>query len=597
LFVQVWLLLAFTALANDVEAEATATDHEKSAAGEKQHSGENGDDGGIQGHGHKKELSENQKIVLKKILRYLESDDPRSVMGDFTYDGQRVPIDFVMTAMYIDLKSTGEVTVEDLWEIIQLYKDYAKKVESEPRIRDISKYDQVTLLYVKTYIRNNGMTKGSIIMDGAKVPVDDVSYWMKAYSGDIPTAKIQELRVAIRASTIIHRYHPISSPMAEEPTKRERYKVKALLDFLKTQGSTAMGSCVFSIYRISIRFILWYLDEHGRSVEDVKIIEMWNIIRAYIPEIEEFKRMPEKERTILKSILTYLKFLGDGAIGEVTFRNHTLPIDFIMTVVLLQGADIYSLTTEDLWELTKMYGFYEKKLESEPQSQNISKSQQVTLLYAITCLRNDDGLIGQIVVEGVKIQVSYLLNQLKKLEEDIHTVNIEQIHKVISACISKYTPPTPVLLGNQPTEEQTLKLNSIIYLLKTQRSAAMGSFTFSGYRISVQFILSYLSQRGLTIEDLGSKELWRIMLLYESNEKNTTSTTSVTQRTGRRSGTTERADVSGTGNAGSGSWTTKRTNEGRTVPTGPQLNDTLPNILKNLFTKRINVTGYIEFWV
>jgi uncharacterized protein (DUF433 family) len=352
-------------------------------------------------------------------------------------------------------------------------------------------------------------------MDGGTAPVNGVSRRLKP---GIPTATNEKLLSAIRSSARTHKITPVHSPMTEEPTRREEHKVNALLEFLKTQGTKATGSCMFSVYRISIRFILWYLGEHGRSVKDLTSEELWRIVRAYVPEFEGFNRLPEKEKTELGNILKYLKFLGDGSRGELRFKSHKISIDFIMTVVLIQGADIYSLTMADLWELIKMYELYKKKLGGEPQSQNISKYEQVTLLYAITYLRNDDGITGQIVIDGVKIPVSYILTQLKISGKDIRTVNIEQIHTITNAYISKYTPPTPVPLGKQPTEEQTFELHAITDLLKTQRSAAMGSFIFSGHRISVQSILSYLAQHRLWIDDLRPKELWSIMLLQESNQ-------------------------------------------------------------------------------
>jgi uncharacterized protein (DUF433 family) len=214
---------------------------------------------------------------------------------------------------------------------------------------------------------------------------------------------------------------------------------------------------------------------------------------------------------------------------------------------------------EDLWELIKMYEVYEKKLGNDPQNRNINKYEQVTLLYAITYLRNDDGLTGQIVIDGVKIPVSYLLNQLKIRGQDIRTATIEQIYTIINDYISKYTPPEPVPLGKQPTEEQILELNAIIDFLKTQGTNATGSFIFSGYRKSVQFILRYLVQRRLRIDDLKYKELWSIMLLDASNETNAST------------------KVSGTG------------------PAEPYGSDKLYRTLKKLLTEGTNATVYIEF--
>jgi hypothetical protein len=119
LVLQVSLLVAFTALVINAEVEVTP-DQENGVASGMQHSGDNGDNGDKQAHGHKKDRSKDQKNILKKILDYLAMDIFVSVICDFTFDGQRIPIDFIMTAVYIDSKHISSVTVEDLWEIIQL---------------------------------------------------------------------------------------------------------------------------------------------------------------------------------------------------------------------------------------------------------------------------------------------------------------------------------------------------------------------------------------------------------------------------------------------------------------------------------------------
>jgi uncharacterized protein (DUF433 family) len=517
LILQVWLFVTYTALAIDVEVEAIP-DHVNGCAIGKQFSGD--DDGDNRGHGHKKELSKDQKSILMKILDFLEMNLYPSATGDFTFNGQRIPIDFIQTAVSLDSKTSYTMTVEDLWEKIQLYEDYAKKVESEPPNREISKYEQVIMLYAITYMRNNGTYRGNITMDGARVPLRTIMSKLKDNSTDIYSVTTVEMLHAIRWYTHIGKYRTptLTYGMNVLPLYEEDDKAKIVLEFLKTQRAKPTGSFMFGLIRVPIRFILWRLLEDEINVKYINYGEMWVILHAYIPRFREFNRLPVKEKTDLQNILKYLKFLGDGAIGELTFKSYRLSIDFIMTVVLIQGADIYSLTMADLWELIKMYEFYVKKLGGEPQSQNISKYEQVTLLYAITYLRYDDGITGQIVIDGVKIPVSYILTQLKISGKDISTVNIEQIHTIISAYISTYTPPTPVSLGKRPTEEQTFELKAITDLLKMQRSAAMGSFLFSGYRISVQFILSSLAQRRQWIDNLRPKELWNIMLLHESKQ-------------------------------------------------------------------------------
>ncbi|PNF20240.1 hypothetical protein B7P43_G16189 [Cryptotermes secundus] len=563
----VWLLLALTALAINVEVEAVP-DHETDVAGGKQHSGNNGGHdhiyGDKQGHSHKKELSKDQKIILQKIFNYLKMADYMWVTGEFTFIEQRIPVDFILTVLYIEGKSIRSIQVEDLWEIIQLYGDYEMKAESEPPNRGMSKYEQVLMLYVQAYVkRNKEWRRSRIYTGGSTVPVLAVSDRLKETSRDILTATTEELLKVTKEYARKHRVYIPYTPVTQNPSYLDIHKVNAIMDFLKTQGPNATGSFTVSKYRISIEYILWNLAKNGKSVKSLKSDELWNIIRAYVRETKIFDALPEKEKAVLRDILNYVQLLGDGARGEVTFKSHKLSIDFIMTVVHLQGADIYSLTVVDLWELMKMYEVYEKKLGSEPQNRNISKYEQVTLLYAITYLRNDAGFTGQIVIDGVKIPVSYILKQLKIFGKDIRTATMEQIHIITSAYLKKYTPPTRVPLGTQPTEEQTLELRALIDLLKTQRSPTVGSFIFSGYRTSVQFILSYMAQHGLSIDKLSIKELWSIMLLHESNETNTATAVSAGPGSGK---TTTRIKICGT-------------------VTETHVNDTLHKIVDELFSE------------
>ncbi|XP_033610205.1 uncharacterized protein LOC111871589 [Cryptotermes secundus] len=507
----VWLLLALTALDSNVKVEA-ASDIQSDNGNEGYLCGSR--DVAKQGCGPKEELSEEQKIILKKIMDYLKVYFYPTAMGDFTFNGQRISIDFIVTAAYIDRKRFFyDITVEDLWEKIQLYEYYEKKAESEPRNRDISMYEHVTATFIKTCVRNRGSTTGRIYMEGRTYDLNSINYIWRNIENPTTSKIIKEIKTHARR----YKSHVIIRPLPEEPYPQQIHALYVIEKFLKTQGSSATGTFLFVGQRVSVQFIVWYLVQHGRSVKNLTAKELFGIISTNIHDVEEFYRRHEKEQAVMRAILNYLKFLGDGAIGEVTFKSHTLSIDFIMTVVHLQGIDIYSLEVSELWELMKMYELYEKKLGSETQNRNISKNEQVTLLYAITYLRNDGGVTGQIVIDGVKIPVSYILNQLKIRGKDFHTVTIDQLYIPLRAYLSKYTPPTRVPLGTQPTEEQTLELRALIDLMKTQRSPAVGSFIFSGYRTSVQFILSYMDQHGLSIDKLSSKELWSIMLLHERN--------------------------------------------------------------------------------
>ncbi|XP_023720566.1 uncharacterized protein LOC111871586 [Cryptotermes secundus] len=510
----VWLLLAFTALASNFD-DGAAYVPPRTVLKSRYLCGFRDDD--RQGPRFKTDLPIDQKSILTKIMNYLSKDFFASVMGDFTFKGQRIPIDFIMTTIEIDSRFIQDLRVEDLWGIIQLYGYYEKMAKTEPRTRDISKYEHITALFMRSCSLSRGTTWGKVYMDGALV------YLGRAYSSraEIKTEKTSQIVKAIKRIAKGIKPFLKQKPVPEQPTKGQINELQITVDFLKTQSSNATGSFLFLGHRISIQFIEWYLVQNGKSVKNLTAKELFGIITSYLSETEEFNGMPEKEKAVLRDILNYLKFLGDGARGEVTFKSHTLSIDFIMTVVHLQGADIYSLTLSDLWQLIKMYEVYEKKLGSRAQNRNIKKYEQVTLLYAITYLRNDGGVTGQIVIDGVKIQVSYILNQLKIRGKDFRTVNIEQIHGIIHAYKWKWTPHKRVPLGTQPTEEQTLELRALIDLMKTQRSPAVGSFIFSGYRTSVQFILSYMDQHGLSIDKLSSKELWSIMLLHERNETNT----------------------------------------------------------------------------
>ncbi|XP_023720565.1 uncharacterized protein LOC111871585 [Cryptotermes secundus] len=510
---EVWLLLAFTALASNVEAEAVP-DYIRDDAGVGYLCGYR--DEVKQGRGPKTELSWEQNITLQCMYDYLRIQIYLSVTGDFTFNGQRIPVDFIVTAAYIDRKLISDITVEDLWEKIQLYEYYEKKAESEPRTRDISKYEHVTALFIKTCVQNRGSTTGRVYMEGETAELKRVF----RTSSQIKNATTSNIIKKIKTNPTKYKNPETIYPFYAEAYVKNQLPV--ILNYLRSQGFNATGTFVLRGHRISLQFIEWNLVQHGSVYKITTNTLLYRIITSYVSETEEFNGLPKKEKAVLRDILNYLKFLGDGAIGEVKFKSHTLSIDFIMTVVHLQGIDIYSLEVSELWELMKMYELYEKKLGSETQNRNISKNEQVTLLYAITYLRNNIRITGQIVIDGVKIPVSYLLNQLKIFGKDFRTATIEQLYITLSACLRKYTPPTRVPLGTQPTEEQTLELTALIDFMKTQRSPAVGSFIFSGYRTSTQFILSYMDQHGLRIDRLSSKELWSIMLLHECNETNKT---------------------------------------------------------------------------
>ncbi|XP_023720567.1 uncharacterized protein LOC111871587 [Cryptotermes secundus] len=512
----VWLLLAFTVLASNVEAEAVP-DYIRDDAGVGYLCGYR--DEVKQGRGPKAELSWEQNITLQCMYDYLRIQIYLSVTGDFTFNGQRIPVDFIVTAAYIDKKLIYDITVEDLWEKIQLYEYYEKKAESEPRTRDISKYEHVTALFIKTCVQKRGSTTGRVYVEGETAELKKVF----RRSSQIKNATTSNIIKKIKTNPI--KYESFERIMPISAVAYVKDELPVILNYLRSQGFNATGTFVLRGHRISLQFIEWYLVQHGSVYRITTTALLYRIITSYLPETEEFNALPKKEKAVLRDILNYLKFLGDGARGEVTFKSHTLSIDFIMTVVHLQGADIYSLTLSDLWQLIKMHEVYEKKLGSETQNRNISKNEQVTLLYAITYLRNNGGITGQIVIDGVKIPVSYLLNQLI-FGKDFHTVTMEQLYIITSAYLRKYTAPTRVPLGTQPTEEQTLELRALIDLMKTQRSPAVGSFIFSGYRTSAQFILSYMDQHGLRMDRLSSKKLWSIMLLHECNETNKTTAVS-----------------------------------------------------------------------
>ncbi|PNF20213.1 hypothetical protein B7P43_G16190, partial [Cryptotermes secundus] len=524
----VWLLLAFTALAINVEVGA-APEYETGVAGGKQHSGQNPgygdggkggdddgddhDDGGRQGHGHKKELSKNQKNILQKILKYLKLR-LENAKGEIEFDGHRISIDFILTAVNINGGNIEKVKVKDLWEIIQLYEVYEKKLGGESQNRNVSRYEDVTLLYVTEHLRNHPGVTGKIVIDGVEISVIYVLLQLKIRGEDIRTVTTEQIRRIVWAYVIrANRIPLIPIPLGKQPTQAQITELDIIIDFLKTQGSNATGSFVFNGYRVSIRFILRYLAQHGRNIKNLTAQELWRILHAYVNEIDKLNKLPAKEKTDLDNILKYLKFLGEGATGKIAFNGTRISVDFILTVVLLQDGDIHSLTVEDLWEIIQLYEIYEKKLESEPQNRNISKDEQVTLLYAITYLRKHKDVTGDIVIDGVKIPVTYVLNQLKKHGQDIRNVTIEQLYKIIDAYISKYIP-TPSPLGKQPTEEQKIELRAIIDFLKAQGSNAVGSFILSGHRISVRFILNYLAQHGLNVKNLTAQELWRIIHAY-----------------------------------------------------------------------------------
>ncbi|PNF20212.1 hypothetical protein B7P43_G16190, partial [Cryptotermes secundus] len=339
----VWLLLAFTALAINVEVGA-APEYETGVAGGKQHSGQNPgygdggkggdddgddhDDGGRQGHGHKKELSKNQKNILQKILKYLKLR-LENAKGEIEFDGHRISIDFILTAVNINGGNIEKVKVKDLWEIIQLYEIYEKKLESEPQNRNISKDEQVTLLYAITYLRKHKDVTGDIVIDGVKIPVTYVLNQLKKHGQDIRNVTIEQLYKIIDA--YISKYIPTPSPLGKQPTEEQKIELRAIIDFLKAQGSNAVGSFILSGHRISVRFILNYLAQHGLNVKNLTAQELWRIIHAYVNETDKLNKLPAKEKTDLRKILKYLKFLGEGATGEIAFNGTRISVDFILT--------------------------------------------------------------------------------------------------------------------------------------------------------------------------------------------------------------------------------------------------------------------------
>jgi uncharacterized protein (DUF433 family) len=558
--------------------------------------------------------------------------------------GRLVPIDFLQTVLNIRGGNISRATADDLWAAAQLYAAYERKAASQRHGRNISRAQDVTLLYAATYLRRHPQLTGQIVVDGKTIPVLYIAFQLRLRGKNISDVTVQQLRTVARDYNV----PVIRIPLAPRPTATQISTLRVIAAFLKTQGPNATGSFTFSGYRIPTQFILRSLEQRGISTEDLSYGQLWTFIRAYVAEIEELDKLPAQERTALQDILNYLKILGDSATGEITFRGHRISVDFIETALLLRGEDASAPTLEDLWAALQLYEVYERKLETEPHGLNFSRHEAATLLYVATYLRSHPDVAGEVVVDGVQVPVSYILGQLSIRGIDIRTLTLEQIRAIISAYISQHKPPEPAPLGKHPTAEETFELRVIAAFLKTQGPNATGSFAFRGYRIPTQFILTYLEQHGISISNLTYEQLWTIVLLYVDNETTTTTsevssgspgptgtgegsgtgsggTTGTGEGSGTGSGgTTETGEGSGTGSggttgtgegSGTGSGGTTGTGEGSgtgsggttgtgeggnsfpsgTVPAGASLNETLYTILEELLTEGLNATGYIDF--
>jgi uncharacterized protein (DUF433 family) len=296
--------------------------------------------------------------------------------------------------------------------------------------------------------------------------------------------------------------------------------------------------------------------------------------------------------------------------GEFQFSGYRIPIDFILTAVYIRGGNIQKLTIDEFWEIIEIYEAYEQNSTSVQSSQGISRNEVITLQYIITYLQTHEGsTTGEIVFHGEKISVTYILSQLRQYHIDIRYVTTEEIYRIINTNVSEVTTTaTHEHLGKHPTRKQITEMKFIIEFLKTQGSESTGTFTIGGYRISIQFVLTYLNQKGTRIQNMTYEELWSIILIYVNNGTQSTtelrdsssgliSTSQLTTETTTNGGS---SNPHGTEPTGSGTATETTTNGGSsnphgTEPTGSRLNDTLFNILQILLTQRENASGVIQF--
>jgi uncharacterized protein (DUF433 family) len=622
---QIWLLLAVIVLAINLEVEAVPhavdggeqqhhsgdhyghgyihppgnDDHDDHDGHDQGHGRRHGDDDdhddhdgddhdhdhdGDQSHAHKHKPSKGQKVILKKVLKYLQRPQLRAT-GEITVNGRRVPLDFIQTVVGLKGESLLGLTPDKLWGIIELYEFYERKLGTEPRNQNVSKCEEATLFYIATYLRIHPQVTGHIVVDGKTIPVLYIVYRLRQIGRNLRTVTTEQIReIADSYNSPVRR-----TPLGPRPTPAEIDTLNTIRSFLQTQGNTVTGSFTFAGHKISIQFIESYLELHGLNMKNATTEELWTAIRANIRETEQLNALPARQKVILRNILDYLRFVGDNATGEITFLGHQIPIDFILSVLHLRGADIRTLTAEDLWAIIQQYEAYEKKLGTEPEIRNVSKSQEVTLNYLATYLRSHPQETGEIAFDGVQIPLDYILNQLRTRGIDVRTLTAEQLYDIILSYISTYSPPEPAPLGSRPTAQQIFELNLIIGFLKTQGANATGNVTLGGYSIPIQFILRYLQQHGQSISNLTYGELWDIIRLYASNENGSTGTGTE----GTPSGPTGTDGQGGTGSDVTPSGPSGTDGQGGTG--GSSLNETLYSILEELLSGGLNATGYIDF--
>jgi uncharacterized protein (DUF433 family) len=198
-------------------------------------------------------------------------------------------------------------------------------------------------------------------------------------------------------------------------------------------------------------------------------------------------------------------------------------VGFILTVVGLHEGNrtILNVTEYQLLEIIQLYEGYETKSTAEGSSRNITKYEAIILVYVVEYLQKHTGSKGgNIVIDGEKVPVRYILDQLDKRHIDVRRVTVVELYAIIQVYIqNKTTQPKPVPLGKQPTTAQITELEIIVAFLKTQGIEAKGTFRFEGYKISIKFILQSVKDNGKDIRNITYKELWNIILVYVQQTK------------------------------------------------------------------------------
>ncbi|XP_069700688.1 phosphatidylinositol 4-phosphate 5-kinase-like [Periplaneta americana] len=227
----------------------------------------------------------------------------------------------------------------------------------------------------------------------------------------------------------------------------EKVKLQYILQFLVYQDGEASGDIFFYGKYIPIDFVLTSIQFQGEDINKTNTKTLWDIILNYVKYLNIVLRdddiaydISKEDLVILKLIQNYTQNGGDryNKNANVTFQQHSIPINYIVSSLNSKGMDLEDVTVEQIYYIIKTYirddpiqPEVERPLGTEPTDEQ--RHFLTIILQFLTTQNNGTNII--FTFEGYIIPAGNVITFLQHKNKDVTTSKVGDLWSAITAYI------------------------------------------------------------------------------------------------------------------------------------------------------------------